>query len=103
MIKSNRGGYVGIIKKLLTKQYHNQVTTYNYGKSGDLSDQILDRLQNQTAIQTNLKSADVIVMTVGGNDPYPKFCMRMHLVNRLIKSKQRSKKPGLTIVKNSTS
>lgn len=66
--QKQQGGYVGIIKKLLTKQYHNQVTTYNYGKSGDRSDQILDRLQNQTAIQTNLKSADVIVMTVGGND-----------------------------------
>ncbi|WP_295773821.1 SGNH/GDSL hydrolase family protein [uncultured Limosilactobacillus sp.] len=66
--QKQQGGYVGIIKHLLANQYHNQVITYNYGKSGDRSDQILQRLHNQSIIQHNLKPADVIVMTVGGND-----------------------------------
>lgn len=66
--QAKQGGYVGIIKQTLAKQYHNQVVTNNFGKSGDRSDQILKRLNTQPQIKTGLKQADVIVMTVGGND-----------------------------------
>lgn len=64
----NQQGYVGRIKKRLEKHYHNQVTTYNYGVTGDRSDQMLKRLQKQPKMRANLKKADVITMTVGGND-----------------------------------
>ena len=61
-------GYVGIIKPRLQKKFHNQVTTVNYGVSGDRSDQILDRIDQQATIRQHLHQADIIVMTVGGND-----------------------------------
>ncbi|WP_295731633.1 SGNH/GDSL hydrolase family protein [uncultured Limosilactobacillus sp.] len=66
--EKKQGGYVGIIKPRLQRKFHNQITTVNYGVSGDRSDQILGRINHQPAIQQNLKKADVIVMTVGGND-----------------------------------
>ena len=64
----NEQGYVGRIKKKLQKHYHNHVTTFNYGVTGDRSDQMLKRLNEQPEMRANLKKADVIVMTVGGND-----------------------------------
>lgn len=66
--QSKNGGYVGIIKDKLASTYDIKVHTSNYGVSGDRSDQILTRLDKSTKFQNNLKSADVIVMTVGGND-----------------------------------
>lgn len=62
------GGYVSQIQTRLESKYHNQVTTTNLGESGDRSDQITARIKQQPAAQTALKQADVVVMTVGGND-----------------------------------
>lgn len=66
--QKHNNGYVGLIKPKLEKKYHNQVTTVDYGVSGDRSDQILKRINEQSAIRKDLRNADVIVMTVGGND-----------------------------------
>lgn len=66
--KTDNGGYVGIIQKDLTQHQSLKVTTQNYGVAGDTSTQIDTRLENQTQIQDHLAHADVIVMTVGGND-----------------------------------
>ena len=66
--EDKNGGYVGIIKPRLQKKFHNQVTTVNYGVSGDRYDQIIDRINQQATIRQHLHQADVIVMTVGGND-----------------------------------
>lgn len=67
--KKKAGGYVSIIKRKIEHHYHKTtVTTVNYGVSGDRSDQILDRLNSQKQLRTDLRSADVITMTVGGND-----------------------------------
>lgn len=66
--QQNNGGYVGQIKTRLQNHLHDQILTSNYGVSGDRSDQILRRLDQQTQFQKDLKQADVIVMTVGGND-----------------------------------
>jgi lysophospholipase L1-like esterase len=66
--KTDNGGYVGIIQKDLTQHQSLKVATQNYGVAGDTSTQIDTRLENQTKLQTNLAHADVIVMTVGGND-----------------------------------
>lgn len=63
-----QGGYVGQIKQQLIKKDHLTVTTSNYGKAGDRSDQIQARLTASSAMQKKLKAADAIVMTVGGND-----------------------------------
>lgn len=67
--EQKKGGYVGIIKGKIEHHYHQTtVKTVNYGVTGDRSDQILDRLRKQKQIRTDLKKADVITMTVGGND-----------------------------------
>ncbi len=67
--ESNNGGYVGVIKRKIEHRYHQtKVTTVNYGVTGDRSDQILDRLNQQSQLRSDLQSADVITMTVGGND-----------------------------------
>ncbi|MCP9327850.1 SGNH/GDSL hydrolase family protein [Liquorilactobacillus satsumensis] len=62
------GGYVSLIKQKLQAKQNIQVSTQNFGKAGDRSDQILARLEQQKKMQQQLRRADVIVMTVGGND-----------------------------------
>ena len=65
--QANDGGYVGQIKARLQQHLpKTKVATSNYGVSGDRSDQILKRLQSQSQMQVDLRKADVIVMTVGG-------------------------------------
>lgn len=67
--ENKNGGYVGIIKQKIQNKYKaTQVTTANYGVSGDRSDQILARLNKQKQMRDDLKQADVITVTVGGND-----------------------------------
>lgn len=46
----------------------NGVQTDNFGKNGDRSDKILKRIKEKPEIQKGLASADVITLTVGGND-----------------------------------
>lgn len=62
------GGYVGVIAHKIRHHYHTKVSTVNYGVSGDRSDQILNRLEHQKQMRHDLRKADVITMTVGGND-----------------------------------
>lgn len=67
--ETKNGGYVGIIKQKIEHRYrHTTVETANYGVSGDRSDQILARLNSQKTMRQDLRQADVITMTVGGND-----------------------------------
>lgn len=61
-------GYVKRVAKLIEEKYSIDVNTKNYGKAGDRSDQILKRLTDSDKMQQGIKDADVIIMTVGGND-----------------------------------
>ncbi len=66
---TNSGGFVPIIARDIKDEYNLvQVNTTNYGKAGDRSDQILKRLNASKKSQNKLKKADVITLTVGGND-----------------------------------
>ena len=65
---TSKGGYVHLIKEKLKKNKNVNVSTENFGKAGDRSDQILARLKESKNMQQQLKRADVIVLTVGGND-----------------------------------
>lgn len=66
---TSTGGYVSRIADLYaTDKKINDITTANYGISGNTSTQILKRIQTKTDIQDSLKDADVIVLTFGGND-----------------------------------
>lgn len=66
---TNTGGYVPVVADLLEKtDDYEEVTTSNYGKNGDRSDQVLERLHENKSIQEDIASADIVVLTVGGND-----------------------------------
>ncbi|MCT0162098.1 SGNH/GDSL hydrolase family protein [Lactiplantibacillus pentosus] len=64
----SEGGYVGQIKQTLAKKQDLTVKTTNAGKSGDRSDQILARINKSKALQQKIAKADVLTVTVGGND-----------------------------------
>ncbi|MEK4948209.1 SGNH/GDSL hydrolase family protein [Carnobacterium sp. FSL W8-0810] len=66
---TNSGGYVPLVANLLEEtDNYKKITTSNYGKSGDRSDQILARFNENKAIQEDVEGADIVVLTVGGND-----------------------------------
>lgn len=66
---TNSGGYVSRIKNKLTNSGYKKVTTYNYGIAGQRSDQINNRIDNNTNDLSNkLNKANLITVTVGGND-----------------------------------
>lgn len=63
------GGYVSRIKTQLQKRGYKNVQSYNYGIAGQRSDQINARIQqNKNQLTNQLRKANVIVITVGGND-----------------------------------
>ncbi|WP_167628257.1 SGNH/GDSL hydrolase family protein [Listeria valentina] len=63
------GGYVGILDKSLAKhQEVRSVATTNYGVSGNRSDQLLKRLKTEPEFQKAVQKANVITITIGGND-----------------------------------
>lgn len=63
------GGYLPLLQRDLNdSQPIDVVQAENYGKSGDRSDQILKRLKKNEDMQESVKKADVILITVGGND-----------------------------------
>lgn len=66
---TNSGGFVPLLAKSLQDEFKlNGVETDNFGKSGDRSDQILKRIKKLDDIQQGLSTADIITLTVGGND-----------------------------------
>lgn len=66
--QQKKGGYTGRLKTMIHHRDKVKVVMHNYGKSGDRSDQIEKRLVNSPAMQQQVKKAQAIVMTVGGND-----------------------------------
>ena len=66
---THTGGYVPLIQTGLSESYPiDVVQADNFGKSGDRSDQILKRIKKNEEMQTSIRNADVILVTVGGND-----------------------------------
>ena len=65
---TNQGGFVPLLAQSLTDTYDYQVTDSNYGVSGNTSKQILQRMQEKTDIQKSLVKANMMTLTVGGND-----------------------------------
>ncbi|AVI94196.1 putative exported lipase/acylhydrolase (lipoprotein) [Oenococcus oeni] len=66
---AGKHGYTGRVMKLLKKTYPQyKFSSYDFGKPGDRSDQILKRINQSSEQQQLLKKADLVIMTVGGND-----------------------------------
>ncbi|MGG1674683.1 SGNH/GDSL hydrolase family protein [Neobacillus sp. NRS-1170] len=65
---TNQGGYLPYLDTLLEKDKGiQQVDFYNYGVKGNRTTQLLKRLQSQE-MKSVLQKADVVVITIGGND-----------------------------------
>ncbi|AKP66535.1 GDSL-type esterase/lipase family protein [Companilactobacillus ginsenosidimutans] len=66
--KSVGGGYVTRLKKEVGSKYKVKATSANFGVSGNTSSQIIDRISFDQKIHKALPDADIITVTVGGND-----------------------------------
>lgn len=67
-LKGTNGGYVRMIEERLNQQPNVQkVTVDNYAIVGNRTEQLMNRLEEK-AVQTSIKNADFIVLTIGGND-----------------------------------
>ncbi len=65
---TDSGGYVALIKADLEASGNYQVKTQNFGVTGNTAPQIQARLDSQKPLQKAVRSADVLTVTVGGND-----------------------------------
>ena len=65
---TNQGGFVPLLAQSLTKETGLEFKALNYGVSGNTSGQILSRMQEKKEIRKDLKQAQLLTITVGGND-----------------------------------
>ncbi|WP_059170799.1 SGNH/GDSL hydrolase family protein [Bacillus sp. FJAT-27445] len=107
------GGYLPYLKQLLEKEKGiKEANIVNYGIKGTRSDQLLARLQQKKVI-AGIRKADMVVITIGGNDVMK--VARSNILNMQIKDFKkeersylkrldqiiqviRSENPGATVV-----
>ena len=65
---TNQGGVVPLLAQSLTNETGLEFKASNYGVSGNTSGQILSRMQEKKEIGKDLKQAQLLTITVGGND-----------------------------------
>lgn len=65
---TGRGGFVPLLAQSLVNEYGYEVDVQNFGVSGNTSKQILKRMKENEELQQALKEADLLTLTVGGND-----------------------------------
>lgn len=65
---TNRGGYIPYLKeKLENDKGISDAEFYNFGVKGNRSDQLLKRLDS-SKVKTAIGEADIVIVTIGGND-----------------------------------
>lgn len=65
--ETDDNGYEKVLEAYLTENYEGPFTIDNFGKRGNRSDQLLERLQEQE-ITSSIERANVIFITIGAND-----------------------------------
>lgn len=66
---SGLGGYLPLVEKSLENYYDvSVINTLNYGKNGNRVPQLTKRIVESPEIQENIINADIIILTIGGND-----------------------------------
>lgn len=65
---TNQGGFVPLVAQSLSNDEGYQVESKNFGVGGNTSKQIFKRMTEQTEITDALAKADMMTLTVGGND-----------------------------------
>ena len=63
--------YVTGFGRLLAQQQHRRVHTSNDGASGSTSPDLLNDLRQDQSLRSQVRQADVVVITTGANDLYP--------------------------------
>lgn len=65
---TKQGGYVFYLQKLLEKDKGiREANFYNFGVKGNRSDQLLNKLET-SKVKAAVKEADIVIVTIGGND-----------------------------------
>lgn len=65
---TNSGGYIPYLAEQLEKEKTIKNANFeNFGVRGNRTDQLLSRLENKN-MQTSIQDADLIILTIGGND-----------------------------------
>ncbi|MFI3087166.1 SGNH/GDSL hydrolase family protein [Streptococcus sp. 2022WUSS037] len=65
---TGQGGFVPLLAQSLTNDYGYEVDYKNFGVSGNTSNQILKRMKEDGELISYLKTANLLTLTVGGND-----------------------------------
>ena len=65
---TNQGGFVPLLAQSLTNETGLEFKAINYGVAGNTSSQILTHMQEKKEIRKDLKQAQLLTITVGGND-----------------------------------
>ncbi|HFI2446959.1 TPA: SGNH/GDSL hydrolase family protein [Streptococcus suis] len=65
---TGQGGFVPLLAQSLTNEYGYEVAYQNFGISGNTSNQILKRMKEDKDLKLALKQANLLTVTVGGND-----------------------------------
>ncbi|HFI0562812.1 TPA: SGNH/GDSL hydrolase family protein [Streptococcus suis] len=65
---TGQGGFVPLLAQSLTNDYGYEVDYQNFGISGNTSNQILKRMKEKQELKTVLQEANLLTITVGGND-----------------------------------
>ncbi|MGQ7461591.1 SGNH/GDSL hydrolase family protein [Streptococcus suis] len=65
---TGQGGFVPLLAQSLVNDYGYEVDYQNFGIAGNTSNQILKRMTEDSELATYLQQADIMTLTVGGND-----------------------------------
>ncbi|HFI2692743.1 SGNH/GDSL hydrolase family protein [Streptococcus suis] len=65
---TGQGGFVPLLAQSLTNDYGYEVDYQNFGISGNTSNQILKRMKEKQELKLALQEANLLTITVGGND-----------------------------------
>ncbi len=66
--QTNQGGFIPLLSNAISETSDVNVVSQNFGVAGNTSTQIYKRMTKEKKIQSAIKKADVITITVGGND-----------------------------------
>lgn len=68
-ISEDETGFVEYLATLLENEVNSVIIEQNnYGKSGDKVRQLINKISEDKDLQNNLRKADIITITIGGND-----------------------------------
>ncbi|WP_079528629.1 SGNH/GDSL hydrolase family protein [Halobacillus hunanensis] len=66
--RTDNGGYVGIIEETLNSNIEGEdINIENYGKRGNRTDQLLERMEEEE-MASSIEEADIVLITIGAND-----------------------------------